>query len=84
MSDTPSTFANRVLNLAERLGSECKAIYSAIAGKMSATEADARYLGINNTANAALCDGQGKVISDTYATKEEAKLPEEIDLGGLS
>lgn len=66
--------------------------YLGISAKaVSASQADNATSAVNavsaTVAESASKDGQGNVISETYATKSEisnAALPEVIDLGGLS
>lgn len=75
---TPSCLTEQLLNLCWRLAVEMRAVYATCAQKISKDVADASYLPIQgkavsataaDSATKATQDANGRVISDTYATK---------------
>lgn len=73
MSEASSTFASLLKALAARVGAECKALYSALAGKLSEADADERYLGINGkAASASQADTATSAVNAVSATVAES------------
>lgn len=68
--------SNNILALAQEMGAKLKALSSSLGLKLSKTEADAAYLAKTGKAvsasvsDKATADGDGNVISSTYATKD--------------
>ena len=95
MSEASLNFAARLKEAFVRAGAEDKALHENLSEKLSKSDADQQYLGINNkaasasqadtatsavnavsatVAESAAKDGSGNVISETYATKDEAVI----------
>lgn len=73
MDKASSTFASLLEAVATRIGAECKALYVGLSEKLSQSDADKRYLGINAKASSASqADNATSAVNAVSATVAES------------